>query len=216
MAIVWKHNREQGFFEALKEQRWDDHRFYHHNRINQTLHFFSACSFLGAVAMLASGHASVAALVGWTIGMCSRQIGHFFFEPRDYDEVNQVTDEYKERVKVGYNIRRKVVLMSVWAVSPLLLLASPTLLGLLQPHTDFRSFVDHAAILWLWVGVFAVLFRTVHLFFLRDVQTGIVWMTKILTDPLHDIYLYHRAPLAVLRGELNDSTSDGGRGAQRV
>ena len=31
---------------TLKEQRWDDHRYYHHSRINQTLHFVSACSFL--------------------------------------------------------------------------------------------------------------------------------------------------------------------------
>jgi hypothetical protein len=26
------------FLEELHKQRWDDHRFYHHNRINQTLH----------------------------------------------------------------------------------------------------------------------------------------------------------------------------------
>ena len=29
-------------------------------------------------------------------------------------------------------------------------------------------------------------------------------MTKILTDPFHDIKLYHKAPLALLRGELID------------
>jgi len=31
------------------------------------------------------------------------------------------------------------------------------------------------------------------------VQTGLVWLTKILTDPYHDIKLYHRAPLLLLR-----------------
>ena len=40
------------------------------------------------------------------------------------------------------------------------------------------------------------------LFFLRDVQSGLVWMTKILTDPFHDIALYYKAPLALVRGEL--------------
>ena len=30
-----------------------------------------------------------------------------------------------------------------------------------------------------------------HLFFLKDVQTGLVWMTKIVTDPFHDIKLYY-------------------------
>lgn len=43
-----------------------------------------------------------------------------------------------------------------------------------------------------------------HLFFIRDVETGLVWMTKILTDPFHDLMLYHKAPLALMRGELMD------------
>ena len=43
-----------------------------------------------------------------------------------------------------------------------------------------------------------------QLFFLQDVQTGLVWMTKILTDPFHDIKLYYKAPLYLLRGELID------------
>ena len=49
-----------------------------------------------------------------------------------------------------------------------------------------------------------MLFRTFHLFFIKDVQTGSVWATKILTDPFHDIKIYHKAPLALLRGELID------------
>ena len=36
------------FLHALKVQRWDDHRYYHHSRINQSLHFVSALSFLTA------------------------------------------------------------------------------------------------------------------------------------------------------------------------
>jgi hypothetical protein len=57
-----------------------------------------------------------------------------------------------------------------------------------------------------------LLFRTVHLFFIRDVQTGLVWMTKILTDPFHDLILYHKAPLALMRGELIDPTLHSQRG----
>ena len=58
--------------------------------------------------------------------------------------------------------------------------------------------------IWLVIGLGGLLFRTVQLFFIRDVETGLVWMTKILTDPFHDIKLYHKAPLALLRGELID------------
>ena len=60
------------------------------------------------------------------------------------------------------------------------------------------------ALLWLAVGVGGLLFRTVHLFFIKDVQSGLVWFTKIITDPFHDIMLYHKAPLYLLRGELID------------
>ena len=54
------------------------------------------------------------------------------------------------------------------------------------------------------IGIGGVMFRTVQLFVIKDVQTGLVWATKILTDPFHDIKLYHKAPLALLRGELID------------
>ena len=33
-----------------------------------------------------------------------------------------------------------------------------------------------------------------------------MWVTKILTDPFHDIKLYYKAPLYLLRGELIDPT----------
>src|SRR5262245_37857418 len=191
------------FREALAEQRWDDHRFYHHSRINQSLHLVSALSFLAAYALLFVEPAA-SVLIGWLIAMPSRQAGHFFFEPKGYDHANHATHEYKESVKVGYNLFRKVVLLSVWVASPLLLLADTSLFGWLTPHTDWHGLFDNVAMIWLAVAVGAVLFRTVHLFFIRDVQTGLVWATKILTDPFHDVKLYFRAPLYVLRGELFD------------
>ena len=40
------------FLEQLRTQRWDDHRYYHHSRINQSLHFVSAASFLIGYVMI--------------------------------------------------------------------------------------------------------------------------------------------------------------------
>jgi hypothetical protein len=191
------------FREALRVQRWDDHRYYHHSRINQTLHLVSAVSFLFAYVMIFTDPA-VAALVGWLVAMTSRQAGHFFFEPRDYDHVNDASHEYKEEIKVGYNLRRKVVLMTIWALSPLPLYFDPTLFGIFTPHAGPAEFVRHVAIIWLVIGLGGLLFRTVQLFVIKDVMTGLVWATKILTDPFHDIKLYHKAPLYLLRGELID------------
>ena len=192
-----------GFMEALREQRWDDHRYYHHSRINQSLHLVSAMSFLTAYVMVFFDPA-MAALIGWLVAMTTRQAGHFFFEPKGYDHVNRATHEYKEEVKVGYNLVRKVVLMGLWALSPVPLLLDPTLFGIFPAHTDWLEFLQHLGMMWLALGVAGLLFRTVQLFFIRDVETGLVWAAKILTDPFHDIKLYYKAPLHLLRGEWID------------
>jgi hypothetical protein len=190
----------QSFWQALRTQRWDDHRYYHHSRINQSLHLLSASSFVCAYGLIFTNPVA-SALLAWLVSMTSRQAGHFFFEPKGYDEVNQATHEHKEDIKVGYNLKRKVVLMAIWALSPLVLWLDPTLLGLF-PDSSSADFVQHVGQVWLAVGLGGLLFRTVHLFFIKDVQTGLVWMTKIVTDPFHDIKLYYKAPLYLLRGEL--------------
>jgi hypothetical protein len=110
-----KGDRVKNFLEELRVQRWDDHRYYHHCRINQSLHLLSAMAFVLAYGLLFIDPA-MAALVAWMVSMTSRQAGHFFFEPLGYDRVNQATHEFKEEIKVGYNLRRKVVLLSVWAI----------------------------------------------------------------------------------------------------
>jgi hypothetical protein len=191
------------FLAALRTQRWDDHRYYHHSRINQSLHFVSALSFLFAYVMIFKDPA-ISALAGWLVAMTTRQCGHFFFEPKDYDTVNRATHEYKEEIKVGYNLRRKIVLLTIWALSPLPLFFDSSFFGIFESAAGISDFIHHVALIWLVIGAGGLIFRTVQLFFIKDVQTGLVWATKILTDPFHDIKLYHKAPFALLRGELID------------
>jgi hypothetical protein len=191
------------FLEELREQRWDDHRFYHHSRINQSLHLVSALSFLVTYALLLfTHHAVFAVLFGWTFSMCIRQVGHFFFEPKGYDDMNQATHEYKEKVKVGFNLRRKVILHSVWGIAPVLLAIQPALFGIFTPHTSVGGYLEHLAQVWIVLAGVALVGRTIQLFFIRGVQTGLAWFTKILTDPFHDVLMYWRAPAALMRGEL--------------
>jgi hypothetical protein len=197
----------QSFWAELRTQRWDDHRYYHHSRINQSLHLLSAVSFIVAY-VTAFADPARSALIGWLVSMVSRQSGHFFFEPKGYDEVNRASHEYKEDIKVGYNLRRKVVLHAVWALSPALLWLDPTVFGLFAPPTGAAEFVRRVGEIWLIVGIGALLFRTVHLFFLKDVQTGLVWLTKIITDPFNDVKTYWKSPLYLMRGELIDPMRD--------
>jgi hypothetical protein len=191
------------FLDDLRTQRWDDHRYYHHSRINQSLHLVSALSFVTSYALLFVNPAW-AALLAWTVSMTSRQAGHFFFEPRGYDHVNQATDEHKEEIKIGYNIRRKIVLLAIWALMPVVLWIEPSLFGLIVPANGLMEFLNDVGLSWLALGVAGLLFRVLQLWVQKDLMTGLVWALKIITDPFHDIMLYYKAPLALLRGEMID------------
>src|SRR6478609_8258090 len=193
------------FRAQLDEQRWDDHRYYHHCLINQSLHFLSASTFIGAYILLFKDPA-LASLLGWGVAMTSRQAGHFFFEPKGYDVENDASHAYKEEIKVGYNLARKTVFMALWALSPLLLVLSPTLFGLFAPLPGPMGFLRHVGLMWLVLGVGGLIFRTFQLFFVRDVPTGIVWATKIVTDPFNDFRQYRHAPMRLMKGERYDAS----------
>ncbi len=194
------------FLETLRVQRWDDHRYYHHSRINQSLHLISALSFLASYVMLFINPA-IAALMAWLVSMTSRQAGHFFFEPKGYDHVNQATNEFKEEIKVGYNIKRKIVLMAVWAASPLFVYLEPDLFGLVEAHTSLYEFMINVGWVWLFIGVGGLVFRVFQLYVQQDLRTGLVWAIKIITDPFHDVKLYCKSPLYLLKGELIDQSN---------
>ncbi|MCI0654182.1 MAG: hypothetical protein L0Y39_06865 [Methylococcaceae bacterium] len=195
------------FFDELRQQRWDDHRYYHHSRMNQFLHLLSASCFLTSYVMVFINPV-IATLIGWLAAMGFRQIGHFFFEPRCFDEIYRVTHEYKESIKVGYNLKRKVILLSIWALAPVMLVFNPSLFGVFEAHSDIFSFIQNTAMCWLAIGIGALVFRTIHLFFIMGVQSGFVWSTKILTDPFHDIKIYYKSPYYILKGERYDDMSD--------
>lgn len=189
--------------KTLRTLRWDDHRYYHQSRINQSLHFVSAIGFLVAYGLLFVDP-PMAAIVGWCVSMVTRQSGHFFFEPRGFDDVNQASDEYKEQVKVGYNMHCKTILLAAWVAIPVALWLQPSLFGLIEPARDFSGFVHAVGAAWLALAMAGLVFRVVQLALQDRLGTGLVWLAKILSDPFHDLVLSWRAPLHLLRGELID------------
>jgi hypothetical protein len=81
---------------------------------------------------------------------------------------------------------------------------SPTVFGLMPAYDGLNGWVERTGLAWLWLAGVGLLARGFWLMATRNAQTGIVWMTKIITDPYHDIKMYHAAPLALLRGEWID------------
>ena len=139
--------------------------------------------------------------------MWSRQIGHFFFEPKGFDHINKVTFDHKENVKVGFNLQRKVILFVAWISVPAVLFFNSSFGGLFS-QSGGCSFFDRLGILWWVMGLAGLLLRTFSLCASRSVQTGLVWFTKILTDPFHDVKIYHTAPIWLLRGQWLDPMDD--------
>ena len=187
----------------LREQRWDDHRYYHHSRINQFLHLISASSFLIAYVYLFIDPV-VSAYIAWLIAMTTRQAGHFFFEPKGYDEYNKATFDHKEKIKVGFNLKRKRVLMSCFVLVPILAYFDLEFMNYLVPHQDAETFLNRVGIGWLWLGVIAIAFRMVQLTAIQTRRVAITWCIKILTDPFHDVWIYRKSPLYLMQGQLID------------
>ena len=189
--------------ETLKTQRWDDHRYYHHSRINQFLHLISALSFIIAYVYLFIDPV-VSAYIAWLISMTTRQAGHFFFEPKDYDTYNQATQEHKEEIKIGYNLKRKRVLIACWLAVPLLAYFDAALFNFVMPDAAPDTLLDRIGWGWLWLGVIAVVFRMIQLTAIQSRRVALVWCIKILTDPFHDAIIYRKSPIYLMRGQLID------------
>ena len=88
--------------------------------------------------------------------------------------------------RAGVNATLALILNAV------ILLAALAFLGVVVLHLGLHLIV---------LGVGGLAFRVLQLALTQSLYTGIVWATKIITDPFHDIKLYHRAPLHLLRGE---------------
>jgi hypothetical protein len=189
--------------ETLREQRWDDHRYYHHSRINQFLHLLSALSFIVAYVYLFIDPV-ISAYIAWLFSMTTRQAGHFFFEPKDYDTYNQATQDHKEAIKIGYNLKRKRVLIACWLAVPVLAYFDAALFNFVMPDAAPDTLIDRIGWGWLWLGLAAVVFRMIQLTAIQSRRVALVWCIKILTDPFHDAVIYRKSPIYLLKGQLID------------
>jgi hypothetical protein len=189
--------------ETLRVQRWDDHRYYHHSRINQFLHLLSALSFIVAYVYLFVDPV-ISAYIAWLFSMTTRQAGHFFFEPKDYDTYNQATQDHKEAIKIGYNLKRKRVLIACWLAVPLLAYFDAALFNFVMPDAAPDTLIDRIGWGWLWLGLAAVVFRMIQLTAIQSRKVALVWCLKIMTDPFHDAVIYRKSPLYLMRGQLID------------
>ena len=78
---------------------------------------------------------------------------------------------------MGYNLRRKMVLLSIWALLPMAIYMHPGLFGLLPEHEGWYEFLRAVGTAWLYLGIGALLFRTVSGAKLPDINPVPHWVT---------------------------------------
>jgi len=101
-------------------------------------------------------------------------------------------------------LNRKRILLSCWLAVPLLAYFDATTMNLLVPQQDTETFFNRVGMGWLWLGILGVAFRSVQLMVKENFETAITWVIKILTDPFHDVMIYRKSPLYLMKGQLID------------
>ena len=136
------------------------------------MHLLSATCFVIGYALVFIDPVK-AVMIGWMLAMVLRQTGHFYFEPKTYDVVNNANHEYKGKCKVGYNLKRKIVLMSLMGGSTGATDVESHFFGLLPAGfrcNRFHRFPGHCLVC---IGIGAILFRTVPCFsYERPIRSG--------------------------------------------
>jgi hypothetical protein len=81
-------------------------------------------------------------------------------------------------------MHRKTVLLTVWALIPLVLWLQPSLFGLIEPATGSQAWLHDVGIAWLALAVLGLGFRVTQLWRGPGLLTALAWLSKILTDPV--------------------------------
>jgi hypothetical protein len=95
-------------------------------------------------------------------------------------------------------------LLSIWAAIPVLAYFQPSLITWAVPEAYEDTTIRIVGMTWLFLGVAGLLFRVAQLCIKDSFKAAFAWALKILTDPFHDVMLYRRSPIYLMRGELID------------
>jgi glutamate-1-semialdehyde 2,1-aminomutase len=106
-----------------------------------------------------------------------RQLGHAILEPPCHD---------KEALLLGFNTRNKSLILGVYLAIPALhLLLAPAWTG-----EVLAGMMAKVAQEWFFWTLTVVGGRVLYLVWAHDVWLALVWVVKLVTDPLTDIVAY--------------------------
>ena len=166
--------RALGFSAELKEQRWDDHRLYHHSRINQSLHLVERAELPdGLRAARPCIPASQRSSAGSSRCGRGRSATSSSSRRTSTRSISSRT-RARKRSRSATTCGARSCCSTIWALSPLAAVArSGARRACSTPHTDLAAASSTTSPSCGSCSAPAgLLFRTVQLFFIRSVQTG--------------------------------------------
>jgi glutamate-1-semialdehyde 2,1-aminomutase len=175
------------FYSEVMRRKHDDHLASHSNLINQTFHLLSSSVFIYCYF-----------LIFWdlTQAMCLglsalfvRQFGHAVLEPPCHD---------KEELLLGLNTRSKTLVVAGYLLIPIIHLAIAESLNL----ETFRSMLPKIALQWFLLTLTVVLGHVAYLVWKHDFRSSMIWLVKLVTDPVTDILAYYSSVFRTLMPSL--------------
>jgi glutamate-1-semialdehyde 2,1-aminomutase len=163
------------FYAEVMRRKKDDHHASHSDLTNQLFHIISSSVFLGCYA-LAFRDLTTAMWAGLA-ALFLRQVGHAVLEPPCHD---------KEALLLGFNTRNKTLILGAYLAIPVFhLLRAPDWTAVTLAPT--MATIAQQWFLWTLAVVGG---RVLYLMWAHNVWLALVWLVKLVTDPLTDIIAY--------------------------
>jgi glutamate-1-semialdehyde 2,1-aminomutase len=176
----------RNFCIEIMQRKHDDHIASHSNLVNQFFHLLSSTAFIICYFW---GFFDLTKAMCLGLGsLAIRQFGHAILEPPCHD---------KEKVLLGFNTRDKSLLVAGYLLIPIVYLGACGSLNLKSLH----SIVPSVAHLWFLFTLLVVLGHVVRLVRKYDFRSSMIWLVKLITDPLTDIIAYYSSVSKMLQFE---------------
>lgn len=163
------------FYDAVMQRKHDDHHASHNDAANQFLHLISSSLFLVCYALVFRS-VTIAMWLG-VPALLARQFGHAVLEPDSHEA---------EKLLLGYNTRSKSVILVTYVLIPLAML----LRAGDWSYAAAAAQLTPTAQLWFSMTMAVVFGRVAVLTATHGINLALVWLVKLVTDPLTDLLAY--------------------------
>ena len=173
------------FYVEIMQRKHDDHVASHSNLINQFFHLLSSSTFIYCY-LIAMSDLTSAMCLGLS-ALFVRQFGHAIMEPPCHD---------KEKALLGFNTRNKTLIVGAYILIPILNMVKAGSASM----EVMRAMIPTIAQEWFILTLAAVLGRVLYLVWKHDFRISMIWLVKLVTDPITDIAAYYGSVARLIQG----------------